>query len=105
MLKMIRRDRDGQHEQILRELTEERAAALLRISRTLDSLITQLHASRERIERLRGDDRGREIEAYRELRREAVRYRWYLEVQREALGLRHHHRLDEFYRIPALLDA
>jgi len=22
-------------------------------------------------------------------------------VQREAMGLRHHHRLDEFYRIPA----
>jgi len=29
-----------------------------------------------------------------------VQYRWYLEVQREAMGLRHHHRLDEFYRIP-----
>jgi hypothetical protein len=97
--------RQGVPGNIERELNEERAAALLRISRTLDSLIAQLHASHERIERLRGDDRGREIDAYRELRREAVRYRWYLEVQREALGLRHHHRLDEFYRIPALLDA
>jgi hypothetical protein len=29
-----------------------------------------------------------------------VRYRWYLEVQREALGLHPDHRLDEFYRIP-----
>jgi hypothetical protein len=34
------------------------------------------------------------------LRREALRYRWYLEVQRESVGLRHHHCLDEFYRIP-----
>ena len=45
-------------------------------------------------------DRSREIAKYRELRRRAIRYRWYLEVQREALGLRHHHLLDEFYSIP-----
>ena len=52
------------HDRIIRELSEERAAAL---------------------------------------RRSAVKYRWYLEVQREALGLRGDHRLDEFYRIPAPL--
>jgi hypothetical protein len=46
------------------------------------------------------DDRARAVSRYRELRAHAVRYRWYLEVQREAIGLRHHHRLDEFYRIP-----
>ena len=92
------------HASLERELTEERAAALLRISGTLDSLIAQLQVTRERIDRLRGADREREVGAYRELRREAVRYRWYLEVQREALGLRHHHRLDEFYDIPAPVE-
>lgn len=31
---------------------------------------------------------------------ESLVYRWYLEVQREALGLRRHHVLDELYPIP-----
>src|SRR5687767_6576237 len=92
------------HDQLLRELNEERAAALLRISRTLESLIAQLEVRRERIAGLDGGDRMREADAYGELQREALKYRWYLEVQREALGLRHHHRLDEFYRIPAPIE-
>jgi hypothetical protein len=94
----------AKYDDLLRELNEERAAALLRISRTLESLIAQLHARRERIANTRGVDRPREIAAYQEARREALRYRWYLEVQREALGMRHHHRLDEFYPIPAALE-
>lgn len=92
------------HDSLERELNQERAAALLRISGTLDSLIAQLQAARERIMRLRGAERERQVESYRELRRQAMRYRWYLEVQREALGLRHHHRLDEFYEIPAPVE-
>jgi hypothetical protein len=92
------------HDSLERELNQERAAALLRISGTLDSLIAQLQAARERILRLRGAERERQVESYRELRRQAIRYRWYLEVQREALGLRHHHRLDEFYEIPAPVE-
>ena len=87
-----------------RELNAERAAALLRISRTLESLIAQLHASRERLPQLADGERERAMNAYAALRREALRYRWYLEVQREAVGLRHHHRLDEFYKIPAPLE-
>jgi hypothetical protein len=101
---MSRRQTAQQHDQILRELNEERAAALLRISRTLEALIAQLRASRERLAHAQGSDRPREVAAYRDLRREALRYRWYLEVQREALGLRQHHRLDEFYPIPAPLE-
>jgi hypothetical protein len=89
-------------ERIQRDLTEERAAALQRISRRLESLIEQLHASRARLDALDpGDDRVREIAAYASLRSQALTYRWYLEVQREALGLYHHQRLDEFYKIPA----
>lgn len=87
-----------------RELNEERAAALRRISGTLESLIAQLEARRERLQHIRGDERRRELDAYRELRKEAVRYRWYLEVQREALGLRHHRFLDEHYPIPRRID-
>ena len=88
------------HKQLLRELHEERVSALRRISNTLDSLIRQLHASRERVRQLSGPDREREMAAWRELRAHAVRYRWYLEVQRESLGMRQHDVLDEFYKVP-----
>ena len=90
----------AQHQSLLKELQEERAAALARISRRLERLLNQLQAARERIARERDEDRARDIAAYRELHREAVKYRWYLEVQREAIGLRQHQHLDEFYRIP-----
>jgi hypothetical protein len=95
----------AQHQSLLKELQEERAAALARISRRLERLLNQLQATRERIAH-RGDtdrsdeDRASDIAAYRELHKEAVKYRWYLEVQREAIGLRQHQHLDEFYRIP-----
>ena len=88
------------HDGLLRELQEERAAALARISRRLERLLDQLQATREQIARDRDEDRARDIAAYRELHKEAVKYRWYLEVQREAIGLRQHQHLDEFYRIP-----
>ena len=99
------RESQEQHDQLLRELNEERAAALLRISGTLDSLIAQLRARRERIANVHGAERRREIAAYSELRQQAILYRWYLEVQREAVGLRQHHRLDEFYPIPAPFET
>jgi len=90
----------AQHQSLLKELQEERAAALARISRRLERLLNQLQATREQIARGRDEDRARAIAAYRELHKEAVKYRWYLEVQREAIGLRQHQHLDEFYPIP-----
>jgi len=91
----------AQHQSLLKELQEERAAALARISRRLERLLEQLQATRERIVHGRDDDdRARDIASYRELHKQAVKYRCYLEVQREALGLRQHQLLDEFYRLP-----
>ncbi len=90
----------AQHHNLLKELQEERAAALARISRRLERLLDQLQATREQIARDRDEDRAGDIATYRELHKEAVKYRWYLEVQREAIGLRQHQHLDEFYRIP-----
>ena len=97
---MAGRDAARRHESLLEELNEERAAALFRISRTLESLIADLHAAGDRLRRASRDDYPGELDAYRALRARALKYRWYLEVQREALGLRQHHLLDEFYRIP-----
>jgi hypothetical protein len=97
---MRRREPSEEHRQLLRELNEERAAALLRISKTLESLIHQLRASRERVRTASGPDREREMAAWQSLRARAVKYRWYLEVQREALGMSRHEVLDEFYKVP-----
>lgn len=90
------------HEQLLRQLHEERAAALQRISRVLESLIGQLNASRDRARHASGPEQERERTAWRALRAQALKYRWYLEVQREALGMRRHDVLDEFYKVPTL---
>jgi hypothetical protein len=90
----------AQHQSLLKELQEERAAALARISRRLERLLDQLQAAREQFAQGGSGDRARDLAAYRELHKEAVKYRWYLEVQREAIGLRQHQHLDEFYRIP-----
>jgi hypothetical protein len=100
---MGRRETAERQGRIELELMEERAAALRRISQTLESLIDQLQTVRARIgigDGWHWSNQSPELTEYRELRRRAVRYRWYLEVQREALGLHPDHRLDEFYRIP-----
>jgi hypothetical protein len=88
------------HATLLKELNEERIAALTRISGTLESLIAQLQQVHERMSTRHGSARDRDIAAYRELHARAHKYRWYLEVQREALGMRHHRILDELYVIP-----
>ncbi len=99
-------DTRARHQSLLKELQEERAAALARISRRLERLLEQCEATREQIARGGGKDhrsdeqRARDIATYRHLREQAVKYRWYLEVQREAIGLRNHQGLDEFYSIP-----
>ena len=99
-MRMGRRETAERQGRIELELMEERAAALRRISQTLESLIEQLQALRTRIGDVHWSNRSPEVTEYRELRRRAVRYRWYLEVQRESIGLHPDHRLDEFYRIP-----
>ena len=88
------------HDRILWELNEERVAALRRISQTLEGLIVQLRSAGERLLRARPEERADAIAAYRALRERTLQYRWFLEVQRESMGLRQHHRLDEFYPIP-----
>ena len=88
------------HAHLLRELNEERAAALARISRRLDSLLTGLRELRSQAEQS-GGERQVELWARYDVQREqALRYRWYLEVQRESIGIRSHRLLDELYPVP-----
>jgi hypothetical protein len=97
------RDLSERHDAVLRQIQEERAAALTRISRTLESLIDQLHATRVRIKEQPNSGSSADADEYERLRARARQYRWYLEVQREALGLRHHDFLDRFYAVPGPL--
>lgn len=111
------------------EMLRERAATLARAGERLEETLGRLHEMEGEIaagmalfrdwERAEadgvcgvpageeGDGRHRflqelngKIQAYNR-QRENVRTRYYyLIVTREALGILHHHRLDEFYRIP-----
>jgi erythromycin esterase-like protein len=81
------------------ELVAERAAALRRIADRLAELIEELHDLR-RASLEREAARASLLDQYRAVQRQARRYRWYLEVQREAIGLRRHEMLDELYAIP-----
>jgi hypothetical protein len=85
---------------IERELQEERASALGRIGRTLQELLARLESLRATLELTPRSERDRLIKQYRETWERAKTYRWYLEVQREAIGLRRHERLDEMYPLP-----
>jgi hypothetical protein len=88
-----------------RELMQERAAALARISGRLGDLVARLSELRSRWRNLPESDRPASLSAFRLLRDEAQLYRWYLEVQRDALGLRRHDDLDELFPIPNALEG
>src|SRR5947209_4011800 len=82
------------------EIRAEKAAALARIARTLEALLDELARRREEMGGLAGPDRGRAAAAYATLREQAALYRWYLVVQREALGLFRHEEVDRHYPLP-----
>lgn len=105
MARSTQHDREGRHAGLLQELSEERAVALLRLTRKLEWLIDRLHDARKQMPSDGSAARAAAIAAYRELRDQALRYRWYVEVQREAIGLHRHEVLDEFYRVPPPFDS
>jgi hypothetical protein len=82
------------------EIRAEKAAALARIAGTLEGLLAELQRRREDLARLSGDVRARAVEEYAALRDQARLYRWYLVVQREALGLFRHDDVDRHYPLP-----
>ena len=91
------------HAHLLRELNEERAAALSRIARRLDALLTGLRELRTQAEQTGEEGRAGLRARYDVLREQALEYRWYLEVQRESIGIRSHALLDELYPVPGEL--
>lgn len=87
------------------ELRAEKAAALGRIAGVLQGILSELHRRREDFGRLPSDERPRATADYDALRARARLYRWYLVVQREALGVVRHEDLDRHYPLPAPLPS
>jgi hypothetical protein len=85
-------------------LYEDRAAALGRIGGTLQNLLDTLNALRGQLPRLTGEERAAAVARYASLLDRAKTYRWYLEVQREAVGLTRHDLIDELYPLPPAIE-
>ena len=98
------------------EILRERVAVLARTGENLADAWRKLEGMEREIEAMAASRRGRgvsarsasafpsmlneKIMAYNNQRERVQRCYYYLIVTREALGLRHHQRLEEMYRIP-----
>ena len=91
------------HDHLLHELASERFAALARIARALEVQIEQLQGMRSSLATLDEASREQTLRMYRELRARALRQRWYMDVQREVVGLRPHELVERFYDVPGPL--
>jgi hypothetical protein len=79
------------------ELRQEMAGALGRVAEKLEGLLARMDALAA--EHARGP-RADLVAEHAAVRREAELHLWYLVVQREAMGLRHHARLYAAYPVP-----
>jgi hypothetical protein len=86
------------------EMQSEKASALRRVASRLESLLLELAETERTLRGLSGPGRARLVARHRELRAEAEKQRWYLIVQREAMGLRHHGDIYELYRLPDAVE-
>lgn len=84
------------------ELQAERAKSMGRVGQRLEGYLFELKALVARFAETPSSEREPLREQYRALRKEAETWRWYLEVQREALGLYRHDELYAAYPIPEL---
>jgi hypothetical protein len=82
------------------EIQSEKASALRRVASRLESLLGELEETEKVLRGSSGPARARLVARHRELRGEAEKQRWYLIVQREAMGLRQHGDIYEMYRLP-----
>jgi hypothetical protein len=81
-------------------LYEDRAATLGRIGGTLQTLLDALNTLRAQLPGMPEAERASARARYAALLEKATLWRWYLEVQREAIGLRRHDLVEELYPLP-----
>jgi len=90
------------HSRTEREIAEEKASALVRISRRLELEVAALADAFDALAGETDSERRRAlVRVARERRATAERWRWYLMVQREALGLRDPRTADELLPLPS----
>lgn len=82
----------------------EAASGLKSLGHLLDRQIAQLKQLREQVQSLKGPTRETKLAEYRQLRADTEQRKWYLIVQREAMGLFNHEVVHEQYRVPPALD-
>jgi hypothetical protein len=85
------------------ELAREMAGGLRRVGEKLEALLAELGRLEQQLPGLQGEARTSAVARHAHLRAEALKQRYHLHVQREAMGLRQHGDLDELYPIPAAL--
>lgn len=85
------------------ELNKEKASGLGNTGRLLEEAIAKLNALSGKVGTTHGAVRAELLSEYADTRKRALELRWYLEVQREAMGLRRHTDLDHFFPIPGPL--
>jgi hypothetical protein len=83
----------------LLEFRAEGASALGRLGRTLEATLDELRVVRNQM-RVKPWDRDSLRDRHASLLARARLYRYFLEVQREAIGLREHQDLDRHYPPP-----
>jgi hypothetical protein len=75
-----------------------------RVASRLESLLVELQETEKVLRESSGTARARLVARHKELRADADKQRWYLIVQREAMGLRHHGDIYELYRLPGPVE-
>ena len=82
------------------EIRKEKVSALRRVGGHLEAVLSDLRALEAKLPARESLDRARFVERHRALLAEAEQYRWYLIVQREAIGLTHHDDVFAQYPLP-----
>ena len=83
------------------EMRAEQAASLGRVGRKLENKIEELRQCRAQLTECKGPERVSLLEKCLRLHEEAERFFWYLQVQREAMGIYNHDQLRRSYPIPS----
>lgn len=85
------------------EIRKEKVSALRRVGGKLESLLSELRALEAELPAPASRNRAHFVERHRVLRAEAEKYRWYLTIQREAIGLTNHDDVHEQYPLPSAI--
>ena len=82
------------------QLQAEKASALRRVGGILEQLLAELGSVERSAGGLTGRSRAQAVAEHARLRAEAEKHRWYLIVQREAIGLFNHADVYQHYPLP-----